>query len=286
MGFGRVPAHAQKQVPWTSLPATKRKAAYEEEAKEVMNRVTSFLAVALAAMLGFFGMYVVSQPSGNSAWPYITTNYVEPYTSIYGEDEPTDIQCPIPMTDRVKNGTGIQCVWSSIETLGRWAEEPKLVNPPLTSRSDCKSYSGPGLAAKKLKELGVRFEQVANGQDRQSSIALMKRATSEGRAALFGVPGHAMVCVHYDEAADTVKWIDNSDRSLKVQTTTIERFNRMWDGWVLVIYADNDIIPQKVSGQGGAARNIPIFDPNNPNHVYPKDFIPLPQQRYQGNRNR
>jgi len=248
-----------------------------------MNRLTPYLAVALAAMLSLFGMSIVSPPEGDSACPYITTTYVEPYTSIYGEDEPTDIQCPIPIENRVANGTGIQCVWSSIETLGRWAEEPKLINQPLTGRSDCKSYSGPGLAARKLKELGVRFEQVSNGQDRQSSIALMKRATSEGRAALFGVPGHAMVCVHYDETSDTVKWIDNSDCSLKVQTTTIRRFNDMWDGWVLVIYADNDIIPQKVTGPG-AARNIPIFDPSSPQQIFPKDFIPLPGLRESRNR--
>lgn len=244
-----------------------------------MNRVTTILAVALSMLVGLFSMVLIAPPNSMSqaSWPYITTTYVEPYTSIYGEDEPTDIQCPIPMKDRVANGTGIQCVWASIETLGRWAEEPKLMNPPLTSRSDCKSYSGPGLAAKKLKELGVRFEQVANGQDRQASIALIKKATSEGRAALFGIPGHAMVCVHYDEAADQVKWIDNSDRSLKVQTTTIQRFNQMWDGWVLVIYADNDIIAQKLQGDG-AARSIPIFDPNNPNQVFPKDYIPLPSK--------
>lgn len=51
-----------------------------------------------------------------------------------GPDASTEgLQCPIPHENRVKNHTGIQCVYSSIETLGRWAEEEKLTNPPLTS---------------------------------------------------------------------------------------------------------------------------------------------------------
>jgi len=244
-----------------------------------MNRTNTFLAVALSALLSLLVMFAAAPPQVgpqyNPAWPEITTTYTESYVSIYGEEEPDGLHSPIPMDCRVRNYTGIQCVWSSIEMLGRWAEEPKLMNPPLTSRSDCKSYSGPGSAAKKLRELGVKFEQVA-GQDRQASIALMKKAMAEGRGALFGVPGHAMVCVHYDEQQNVAKWIDNSDRSLKVQTSTVQEFNRRWDDWVLVIYADNDIIPQKIMAQGGAVRSIPIFDSENPSRVFPKDFIPLP----------
>lgn len=201
------------------------------------------------------------------------TTYTPMYVSLWGEEEPDNIQCPIPMSDRVRNYTGIQCVWSSIEMLGRWAEEPKLMDPPITSRTDCKSYSSPSLAAKRLNQLNVKFEQ--SYDNRAEGLQLIKKAMAEGRGCLWGVPGHAMVLVHYDEATDTVKWVDNSDSSLKVQTTTVDRFKKRWDSWVLVIYADNDIIPMKM---GGLARKIPIVDRNNPQGTYPKDYIPLPQK--------
>lgn len=206
-------------------------------------------------------------------WDNYQTTYSPMYESQWGEIESADIQCPIPMSDRVPNYTGIQCVWSSLEMLGRWAEEPKLMNPPLTSRPDCKSYSSPSLVATRLKQLGVKYEQ--SYQDRGQSIALIKKAMAEHRGCLWGVPGHAMVLVHYDEAADVVKWVDNSDSTLKVQTTNIAGFNRRWDTWVCVIYADNDIIPMK-TGLDSPARKLPIVDRNNPQGKYPKDYIPLP----------
>jgi hypothetical protein len=158
--------------------------------------------------------------------------------------------------------------------LGRWAEEPKLINPPLTSRSDCKGYSGPSAAAAKLKKYGVRFEQ--EYRNREKGIALIKKAMREHRGCLWGVPGHAMVIIHYDEEANEVKYVDNSDSRLKVQTITISRFKSRWDSWVLVIYADNDLFPDKVNP---LARRIPIKDRNNPQGTYPKDYIPLPQRK-------
>lgn len=196
------------------------------------------------------------------------TVYVEPYDSDASEEDQDleGVQCPIPMKDRVKNYTGTQCVFSSIEMLGRWAEEPKLINPPITSRDGCRSFSGPSHAGGKLKELNVRFEQESG--NREAALKLIKKAMEEGRGCLFSVPGHAMVLIHYDEVANVVKWVDNSDRTLKVQTMTIERFNQRWGGWVLVVYADNDIISQKLS-------KFIIIDHTN-GGKYPKDYIPTP----------
>lgn len=201
------------------------------------------------------------------------TTFTAAYTAEGEDAELEALQCPIPMKDRVANGTGIQCVWASIETIGRWAEEPKLVSPPLTSRNDCKSYSSPTLAAKRLTELHVKFEQ--SFQNKEEGVKLIRKAMAEGRGCLWGVPGHAMVICHFDEAADKMCWIDNSDRTLKVQTTTIDHFYRRWDTWALVVYADNDIIPQKVN----PLRNlIPIIDRNGPQGQYPKDYIPAPKK--------
>lgn len=84
-----------------------------------------------------------------------------------------------------------------------------------------------------------------------------------------------MVCVHFDEEKDIVKYVDNSDRSLKVQTMTMERFNSRWTKWVLVIYADKDIISVKM---GGPALKMPI-KPMTPGKEYPKDFVPVPNRK-------
>ena len=202
------------------------------------------------------------------------TTKVQSYSSNGVAEEP-EIQCPIPMKDRVANYTGIQCVYSSIETIGRWAECQALITPPLTSRPDCKSFSGPNQAAAKLNELGVRFEQSYHGQS--NGIALIKKAMLEGRGCLFGIPGHAMVLVHYDEEKDVVKWIDNSDRNLRVQTMTVNRFKSTWNEWVLVIYAQPDVVQFKLN-RISTPNKIPIIDRNNPQGTYPKNYVPTPSK--------
>ena len=197
------------------------------------------------------------------------TSFVYPYVSKYKEPSLDTIQCPIPMKDRVKNYTGIQCVYSSIEMLGRWAEEPKLINPPITSRKDCKSYSSPKVAADRLRKLGVSFEQTWG--DRTKGINLIKKAMEEGRGCLWDVPGHAMVLVHYSESEDRVCWVDNADYSLKIQQTNIKKFKERWGSWVLVIYADKDVVRYKLKN----FYSFPIFE--NGNIIdYPRDFVPFP----------
>lgn len=204
-----------------------------------------------------------------------TTTFQEEYESKV-ENEPSleTLQSPIPREDRVRNYTGVQCVYSSIEMLGRWAEEPKLINPPITSRPDCKSYSNPSQAAKILRSMDVKFEQTYG--DKNAGLRLIKKAMREGRGCLWSIRGHAMVLVHYSEEEDKVCWVDNSDRTLKVQQTTINGFNRIWTSWVLVIYADDDIIQSKLFN----AFNMPIIDQLNmsPNQ-YPKYYLPIPKRR-------
>jgi hypothetical protein len=97
----------------------------------------------------------------------------------------------------------------------------------------------------------------------------------ERRGVLLGVPGHAMVLVHYDEEKGIVKYINNSDDELKVRTWTMEEFNKRWDGWICIVYADNDIIPFKYAPP---ASLLPIMDRNNPQGTYPKDYILIPKR--------
>jgi hypothetical protein len=197
------------------------------------------------------------------------TTFVDSYDSNASEPSLKEIQCPVPKQNRVKNYTGIQCVYSSIEMLGRWAEESKLIDPPITSRSDCQGYSGPSEAARILNKLGVKFEQSYG--NKEEGIKLLKKAMKDGRGALWGVPHHAMVIIHYSEKENKVCWVDNSDRELRIQQTTIASFNKRWNSWILVIYPDSDVdLNTKLN------RNIPILDHNNNNKTYPKNFIPIP----------
>lgn len=196
------------------------------------------------------------------------TTFIEPYRSQAKEPSLESLQCPIPKSDRVKNYTGIQCVYASIEMLGRWAEEPKLINPPITSRSDCKGYSSPERAAQILSKLEVKFEQSYG--NRKKGIELIKKAMKEGRGVLWGVPGHAMVLIHYDEENNRICWVDNSDKQLRVQETTIEKFKQRWNSWVLIIYPDNN---NKLFSKLGKNINLPIVDHENKNDI---EFIPFP----------
>lgn len=199
------------------------------------------------------------------------TTFVESYKSKVSEPSLDSLQCPVPKEDRVKNYTGIQCVYSSIEMLGRWAEEPKLINPPITSRDNCKGYSSPETAKKILEKLQVNFEQVYG--NKQKGIELIKKAMKEKRAALFSVPGHAMVLVHYSEEENRACWVDNSDKQLRVQETTIDKFNKRWTSWVLVIYPDDDeALFYKIYKNN---INIPIIDHQNKNNSF-NNFIPFP----------
>lgn len=196
---------------------------------------------------------------------------INPVAAYEGEEDEdiANVMVPIPMKDRVFNKTGIQCVWCSLETCGRYAEEPKLIN--MTDLSDCKSYSNPRLAAAKLKQLKVRFEQTTSKHDRS---LIIKSIVKERRGCLFGIPGHAMTLVHYDENKGIVKYINNSDSSLKIRTWSMEEFNRRWDGWICVVYADNDIVPQKYMPM----MEIPIVDRNRSQGIYSKEYILLPKK--------
>lgn len=185
------------------------------------------------------------------------------------EAELKNTQVPIPMKDRVYNRTGIQCVWCSLECLGRWAEEQKLFN--LTDLPDCKSYSSPNSAARKLNQIKVRFVQTTDKAKGREMIR--KAVVEERRGVLFSIPGHAMNLVHYDEKNKIVKYINNSDKTLKIRTWTMEEFERRWEGWVCVIYADQDIIQYKFTPP---AHLLPVIDRTTNEKLDPKKIILLP----------
>jgi hypothetical protein len=199
--------------------------------------------------------------------PFI--NPVKSYEGVVDEDL-SGVMVPIQVKDRVYNKTGVQCVWSTIETLGKFAEESKLKN--LTESPDCKSFANPNSTSKKLNQIKVKFYQTNNKNDRS---LIVKSVVNERRGCLFAVPGHAMTLVHYDEKKQIVKYINNSDKDLKIRTWTMNEFNKYWDGWILVIYADKDIVPLKYND---FKINIPVIDRNNKQGEYLKEYIIQPKK--------
>jgi hypothetical protein len=232
------------------------------------------IILSFVALIAFKSEPVVNTVPHDRLYPDPNSTEINPVALYEGEpDDEAELentQVPIPMKDRVFNKTSIQCVWCSIECIGRYAEEAKLIN--LTDDKDCKSYAGPGSAAWKLNQRKVRFEQV---EDKQRGRELIRKAVvRERRGVLFSVPGHAMNLVHYDEEKKIVKYINNSDRSLKIRTWTMDEFERRWEGWVLAVYADNDIIPFKYVLPG---QLLPIFDRFSPQGTYDEKYIPRPK---------
>lgn len=242
-----------------------------------MRKIVGILSVGflLASMLTGIGIHNNATPADsiypNPAAITAPNPAYNPVANYEGEpeDEMRDVMVPIPMNCRVPNKTGIQCVWSSIETLARYAQFERLYD--MTELSECRSYSGPSNAGSWLRKHNVRFEQTTGG-DRS---LIIKGVVKEKRGVLFSVPGHAMVLVHYDEEKGIVKYINNSDSTLQIRTWTMKEFNRRFDGWVMIIYADNDILGRPP----GEARSLPIVDAAGPQGTYPEDYIPMPKAK-------
>ena len=188
-----------------------------------------------------------------------------PVSSYEGKEEEdlSSVQVPIPEKDRVPNKTGIQGVWSSIETLARYCGEKKLYE--ITENNEYKSYAGPGSARRMFEKYEIEYEMTTSTKDRS---LLIKGCMVENRGCGFGIPGHVMTMVHYDEEKGVVKYIDNSDLQLKIRMWSMDEFNRRWDGWVFIIRAKNDRI--------SARKDIPIKDRGIKQGSYDKNYIFFP----------
>ena len=232
------------------------------------SKKTQSLSIYVCIALSFFCFITfLSKQSNLEIYPNphdIKCNPVALYEGEIDEDL-SNVMVPIPMKDRIYNKTGIQCVWASLECIGRYAGEKKLYD--LTSDKDCQGYSSPSSAAHKLKQLHVRFEQTTRTEDRS---LIEKSVVKERRGVLFGIPGHAMVMVHYDKDKQIIKYINNSDKELKIRTWKMSEFDQRWDGWICAIYADYDIIAiRKMTTQ------MKIIDGNN-YFLAPRNYILFP----------
>ena len=84
-----------------------------------------------------------------------------------------------------------------------------------------------------------------------------------------------------DEEKGIVQYINNSDKTLKIRTWTLKEFNQRWDGWICVVYADEDIVPKKYT----KIYPIPIIDRIKPQGDYKEDYIAWIKQILASSRN-
>lgn len=183
-------------------------------------------------------------------------------------DDTEGVQVPIPMKDRVYNKTGIQCCWSSAETLARYAEIKILYD--LTERPEYRSYANPDPVKRMFNRFNVKYKmQYAGNKDTKILIQTCK---IERRGIAFAISGHVMVLVHFDPKADVVKYINNSDRTLAIRTWSMEKFMRVWTGWCYVPYGEPDLIPRKYNPW----RRIPIINKMHDRAEFKEDYLAVP----------
>lgn len=229
-----------------------------------MKRISWFLLIFFVCLV-FALFFKAVNLNAEKLYPNPLDTSQNPAASFEGiEDENLDnLQAPIPMEDRVPNRTGIQCVWSSIETLARYCGEERLYN--ITYNDNYKSYASPNSTRRMFEKYEIEYEMTTSTKDRS---LLIKGCVMENRGCGFGIPGHVMTMVHYDEEKGIVKYIDNSDPQLKIRVWSMSEFDRRWDGWAFIIRAKNDRI--------SARKDIPIKDRSSEQGSYNKNYIFFP----------
>lgn len=145
------------------------------------------------------------------------------------------VQVPVPMKDRVPNGTGIQCVWSSISLCGRY----QGISEAATLWHTYKSYGSPWPTAQILADRGINFEWCDAGY---KNVDFLKKHLEAGRPiAVTWSSRHMLTLVHLKDGY--AKIIDNSDPSLSIKTYYEHDFMRMWDGWAIALLPTHKLMP-------------------------------------------
>lgn len=170
------------------------------------------------------GLFTYTTPSTiPQASPHINTN--EPTFNI----TPLDPQVDMPNSERQHNDSGSQCVFCSLQMCAKHMGIESLYH--LTDKYTF--ATGPEFVKKILDENHVHFIQKTGSNTKQLLIDYVEK---QGIPAAIGVDGHhCIVCVHYSPETNEAKIIDNSDKQLRVQTWTMEKFNQHFDGWVVVL---------------------------------------------------
>ena len=132
---------------------------------------------------------------------------------------------------RVYNRSGSQCVWATIQALGNYHKVKGVQG--LTDRY--KHATGPGEVNRVLTARNVKFKQV---NSRNNYDFIEEWVTQKKMGVGIGVGRHVILVCHF-ERGKLVKIIDNSDRQLRVQTWSWEKFVSRFDNWAFVILPDD-----------------------------------------------
>lgn len=156
----------------------------------------------------------------------------------------------VAMENRLHNGTGMQCVFASLETIGRHHGYDQLYG----LCDEYKGMSNPYEVAHILQQRQVPYEYKSPLNYQTGDI---KRFTDEGRPCLIGLYGnHAVVCIGLDD--ESARIISNNRPSRPVQTIPIDEFSRIFDRWVFALVPqDVDKTPPMVVKQ----KRMPPKDP-------------------------
>ncbi len=153
------------------------------------------------------------------------------------EPDCVGVQVPIPKACRVYNKSGSQCVWCSIECLCRYHGIKDVFEGDSRITKHYTWATGPGEVSRVLtsRYSTLKWRQI---QNRSQMKAFIKEYVSEKKFGVgIGIPGHMLNLVHYDEAAGIVKVIDNGGpKALQIQDWSMDKFNRLADGWVLTVF--------------------------------------------------
>lgn len=146
------------------------------------------------------------------------------------DPELVGVQVPIPRDMRLFNRSESQCVWCTLEMLGRFNK----VRGTEGLTQQYKHATGPGYVNRVLTQRGVKFKQVT-GKD----LDFLEEWVTKNRLGCgIGVNGNHAILVCHFERGRLVKVIDNADPSLRIQTWEWERFIRLFSGWVFVVQPD------------------------------------------------
>lgn len=205
--------------------------------KDKVCLVVSIFAVSLMGLLAMKG----APTNGSlSPTPIVQPKVVPPLPMPKPQPQlpvqPTDpeligLHVPVPKGIRIYNKSGSQCVWCTAQMLGTY-HGVKGVNG-LTDQY--KHATGPGEFNRVMNGRHVKFKQVT-GRDLDF---IEEWVTHKKMGVGIGVNNTHVILLCHFERGKQVKIIDNSDRSLKVQTWTWDKFMRNFSGWVFVILPDD-----------------------------------------------
>lgn len=166
----------------------------------------------------------------------------QPPLPIPVEPDCVGVQVPIPKDCRVYNKSGSQCVWCSIECLGRYHGVKEVFEG---DRRLTKTYTWATNPGEVYRVMSAKYPTVKWKQITNRDVRFIKKYVTELKLGIgLAIPGHMLNLVHYDEEAGIVKVIDNcGPKALQVQDWTMDRFNRLWDGWALVVFPPGFVDP-------------------------------------------